>query len=221
MVGKRDKSRHKNTAAGPLEGAGRRTGVPIWVISLIVAIPIAVVALFWQFSSSFNIKASAPAADEAGSGKGHSSDELQKMAATLAAKLESNPGDIQGMATLARTYYSMGDYPNAVKVFARLVKVIPDDATILSDYADALAVANGNSLAGEPMALVERALKADPTYWKALAMSATDEFRRKDYATAAAHWEKSLAGLPPGTEELRKSIEGSLAQARELAGKKP
>lgn len=218
MVGKRDKSRHKNTSAAPLEEAGKRTGVPIWVISLIVAIPIAVVALFWQFSSSFNIKASAPAA-EAQSGKGHSSDELQKMAATLAAKLESDPDDIQGMATLARTYYSMEDYPNAVKVFARLVKLIPDDATILSDYADALAVANGNSLAGEPMALIERALKADPTYWKALAMSATDEFRRKDYAAAAAHWERSLAGLPPGTEELRKSIEGSLAQARELAGK--
>lgn len=218
MVGKRDKSRHKSTAAAPLEGAGKPSGVPIWVISLIVAIPIVVVALFWQFSSSFNIEAGAPVA-EAGSGKGHSSEELQKMAATLAAKLEGNPDDVQGMATLARTYYSMEDYPNAVKVFARLVKLIPDDATILADYADALAVANGNSLAGEPMALIERALKADPTYWKALAMSATDEFRRKDYAAAVAHWEKAIAGLPPGTEDLRKSIEGSLAQARELAAK--
>jgi len=217
MDGKREKSRHKKAATAP-DGADKSAGVPIWVISLIVAIPIAAVALFWQFSSSFDTEASAPVA-EAGAEKGHSSDELKKMAATLAARLESNPDDVQGMATLARTYYSLGDYPNAAKVFARLVKVIPDEATILSDYADALAVANGGSLAGEPMALVERALKVDPTYWKALAMSATDEFRRKDYAAAAAHWEKALAGLPPGTEQLRQSIEGSLAQARELAGK--
>ncbi len=218
MVGKRDKSRPKNTVVTPA-GTGRQTGVPIWVISLIVALPIALVAMFWQFSSSFNVKVSGPAA-EAGAGEGHSTDELKKMAAQLAAKVESNPNDFQGMATLARTYYSMNDYPNAVKVFARLVKLIPDDASILSDYADALAVANGNSLSGEPMALINRALKADPTYWKALAMAATEAFRRKDYAAAVAHWEKSLAGVPPEAAELKRSIEGSLAQARELAGKR-
>ncbi len=219
MGGKRDKSRPNKAVAAPLVVAAKRTGVPIWVISLIVAIPIAVVALFWQFSSAFNVKLSAPAV-AAGQGKAHSSDELQQMAAKLAARLESNPDDVQGMATLARTYYSMADYPNAVKVFERLVKVIPDDASILSDYADALAVANGGNLGGEPMDLIGRALKADPTYWKALAMSATEAFRRKDYATAIANWEKAIATLPPGTEELKSSIEGSLAQARELAGKR-
>ena len=217
MAGKRDKSRPKE-AAPAAEVKGRHGGVPIWVVSLIVAIPIAVVALFWQFSGAFNVKID-PAA-ETGASKGHSNDELKRMADQLAARLESNPDDVQGMATLARTYYSLGDYPNAAKVYARLVKVIPDDATILADYADSLAVSNGNNLSGEPMALIERALKVDPNYWKALAMAATEAFRRKDYKTAVANWEKSLASLPPDAADLKSSIQDSLNNARELAGKR-
>ncbi|MFN7434094.1 MAG: hypothetical protein ACK5T1_13145, partial [Betaproteobacteria bacterium] len=45
----------------------------------------------------------------------------------------------------------------------KLVKLVPDNADILADYADSLAMARGRQLAGEPMALIAKALKLDPT----------------------------------------------------------
>ena len=194
---------------------------PLWIISLIVAIPVVVVALFWQFGSSFQSPepGTAPSTSAAAADQAHDDAELAAMAAKLAARLENQPGDIEGMAMLARTYYTMRDYAKAVEVFARLVPTIPDDASILADYADALAVTQGNDLTGTPMELVTRALKADPANWKALAMAATDAFRRKDYAKAIAHWEKARASVTPGSELVR-SIDASIAQARELAAKR-
>lgn len=208
----------KKTAAPPV--ADPRAGaVPLWVLSLIVVIPIVAVVLFWQFSSSFQPRDGAAAAGAATQQPHESDEQLAKMAAQLAARLEQQPGDVEGLAMLARTYYTMRDYGKAVAVFERLVPLIPDEASILADYADALAVAQGNDLAGKPMELVRRALKTDPAHWKALAMAATDAFRRQDYAQAIQHWEKARASVPAGSEMVR-SIDTSIAQARELAAKR-
>ncbi len=217
MAAKRTGSRSASKAAAP-ETPPPSGGVPIWIISLIVTIPIVAVVLFWQFGSAFQPR-DATSAKAATTQQPHDSDEeLAKMAAQLAARLEKNPGDIEGMAMLARTYYTMRDYAKAVSVFERLMPTIPDEASILADYADALAVTQNNDLAGKPMELVQRALKADPTNWKALAMSATDAFRRKDYASAIRHWEKARGSVPAGSDMVR-SIDTSIAQARELAAK--
>lgn len=222
MGSKREGSRQAKMAQATTQVEGAAPArAPLWIIVLIVVIPIAVVSLFWQFSSGFR---SAPGGGtqpgaSASAEKPHESDEqLREMATKLAARLEKQPDDVEGMAMLARTYYTTRDYAKAVAVFERLLPKIPDDASILADYADALAVTNGNSLAGKPMELVQRALKADPTHWKALAMAATDAFRRKDFAGAIRHWEKARGSVPAGSEMVR-SIDASIAQARELAGK--
>jgi cytochrome c-type biogenesis protein CcmH len=73
---------------------------------------------------------------------------------------------------LARTYYALQRNDDAVKAFDRAVALRPDDAGLLADYADALAATQGG-ITGKPLALVERALKADPTQWKALALAGT------------------------------------------------
>lgn len=217
MAAKRAGTRSANKAPAPATPPSSG-GVPIWIISLIVTIPIVVVVLFWQFGGAFQQRDAAPG-KAASTQQPHDSDEeLAKMAAQLASRLEKNPGDLEGMAMLARTYYTMQDYARAVSVFERLMPLIPDEAAILADYADALAVTQGNDLAGKPMELVQRALTADPTHWKALAMAATDAFRRQDYATAIRHWEKARGSVPAGSDMVR-SIDTSIAQARELAAK--
>ena len=57
----------------------------------------------------------------------------------------------------------------------------PTTPDLLADYADALGAAQGGTLEGKPLELVERALKVDPTHWKALALAGTAAFNRKDY----------------------------------------
>ena len=69
---------------------------------------------------------------------------------------------------------------------------------LLADYADALGAAQGGTLQGKPLELVERALNVDPTQWKALALAGTAAFNRKDYAQAVAYWERMKATVPAG-----------------------
>jgi len=136
------------------------------------------------------------------------------MAASLAAKLEKEPDNAAGWSTLAHTYYSLSRFPEAVAAYERAEKLLPEDADLLADYADALGALN-QSLAGKPTELVNRALKANPSQWKALALAGTIAFDRKDYKQAVVYWEQLKATLPPGSD-IARSIEGSIAEARGL-----
>jgi cytochrome c-type biogenesis protein CcmH len=94
---------------------------------------------------------------------------------------------------------------------------MPDDAQLLADYADALAMAQGRRLQGEPEKIVARALAADPNNIKALALAGTAAFDRKNYAEAVRHWER-IGQLIPAGSEFADSLQASIAEARELGG---
>src|SRR5664279_385441 len=113
----------------------------------------------------------------------------------------------------------LGKFAESSKAYAALSKLLPNDAQVLADYADALAVANGRSLAGEPTALVKKALALDPRNLKALALAGTAAYERKDVAEAIGYWQRALAASPDPA--FREQIEGSLAEARATAGGEP
>ena len=73
---------------------------------------------------------------------------------------------------------SMNRFPEAARAYERAVALLPGDADLLADYADALG-ATQNGLAGKPTQIIEQALKADPTQWKALALAGTAAFDRQ------------------------------------------
>jgi cytochrome c-type biogenesis protein CcmH len=75
----------------------------------------------------------------------------------------------------------------------------------------------GQALQGEPLRLVERALRLDPANPKALALAGSAAFERKDYAAAVAYWEKAQPAAPPGSE-FASSLERGIAEARSLGG---
>src|SRR5205807_4434111 len=58
--------------------------------------------------------------------------------------------------------------------------------------ADALGMAQGQRLAGDPEKLIARALEIDRDNLKALALAGTAAFERKDFKAAAAYWERML-----------------------------
>jgi cytochrome c-type biogenesis protein CcmH len=143
---------------------------------------------------------------------------VEEMVGRLAARLEQEPGNAEGWVVLARTYYSMNRFPDAIRAFERAVALLPGDASLLADYADALG-ATQNGLAGKPTQIIEQALKADPTQWKALALAGTAAFDRKDYAAAVAYWERLKTTVPPNAP-IAQSIDNSIAEARALGGLK-
>jgi cytochrome c-type biogenesis protein CcmH len=147
-------------------------------------------------------------------------EKVEQMVAGLAARLEKAPDDPDGWRVLGRSYSVMGRYPEAARAYERAVALVPADAGLLADYADALAMAQGQSMAGKPLEIVNRALAIDADQWKALALAGTAAMERKDYTRAIAYWERLRKVLPPGSG-MEQSVDASIAEARSLAGAKP
>jgi cytochrome c-type biogenesis protein CcmH len=146
--------------------------------------------------------------------------QLDTLVQRLAAHLRENPDDVAGWKLLARSYSSLERYPESADAYAKAAVRAPRDAQLLAELAEALAMARGRRLEGEPEQLVARALELEPANIKALALSGTAAFVRGDYAAAAAQWEKILPLVPADSEDAR-SIQANIDEAKGLAGRRP
>lgn len=143
-------------------------------------------------------------------------EQVVEMVERLADRLKQSPQDAQGWGLLGRAYYSMRRYGDAQLAFARAAALTPNDAQVLVDYADALAIDAGQGLVGKPLELITKALKLDPDNPKALTLAGSAAFDNQDYAVAVIHWDKLLRSLPPESEFSR-DISASIAKAQQLA----
>jgi len=203
------------------EPADKTTPTPRGVATalvLVIALPLVAGLLYWQLGTpaAFSPEAQQAAA-QAGAEHQFTPDEIEKMIGRAEEKLKANPDDAQGWSVLARTYATLGRYPDAVRAYGELARLEPNDANTLADYADTLAMAQGRSLSGKPMELVQRALKADPNHWKALALAGSEAFNRKDYKAAVGYWERLAAVVPPESE-FGQTVKSNIAEAREVGG---
>ena len=96
---------------------------------------------------------------------------------------------------LGRTMLTMKNYKEAEAAFTKADQLAPGNPAIMVDLADAIAMVQGQDLSGKPWELVQKALKIDPTNWKALMMGGTDYFNRGDYRHAVMYWERLLGTL--------------------------
>jgi cytochrome c-type biogenesis protein CcmH len=187
-------------------------------LALVILVPLVAGLMYWQFGTP---EAFSPEAQQIAAPRGEehqfTPEEIEKMIVRAEEKLKQNPDDAQGWAVLARTYYTMQRFPEAVRAYAELARLVPNDPDILADYADTLAVAQARNLSGKPMELVQRALKLDPNHWKALALAGSEAMNRKDYKTALVYWEKLAAVVPEGSE-MAQAVASNIAEARELGG---
>jgi cytochrome c-type biogenesis protein CcmH len=143
-------------------------------------------------------------------------EQIAGMVDKLARHLKEKPDDAEGWAMLARSCYALGRYDEAADAYSHLVKLMPPEAGMLADYADALAMSTNKSLQGEPDKLITQALQLDPKNVKALALSGAASYERRDYAAAAAQWKKILALVPPDSE-MAGPLAKSIAEAQNRA----
>jgi len=191
------------------EGSPRAT-----LLLLLVAVPVLVLGLYALVGSPQAV--SPPLAQGEPSPQ-----EVEAMVAKLAERMEKQPpgnvDDTEGWVMLGRSYAVMQRYPEASRAFARALQLMPGDAQILVDQADVLAMQQGGNLQGEPLRLIELALKNNPSNLKGLALAGTAAFERKDYPVAIDYWTRARATAPPDSEFMR-SLEQSIAEARAAAG---
>ncbi|GAB1232107.1 c-type cytochrome biogenesis protein CcmI [Ferrigenium sp. UT4] len=135
--------------------------------------------------------------------------------AELEQKVKANPDDATSLLMLARSYMDAERYAESARGYAELVKRVPNEAWVWADYADAAAMAQGQTLRGKPTEFINQALALDPNNMKGLALAGSAAMERGDFAVAIQHWEKLRVQLPPDSEDAR-AIEGGLAEARQL-----
>lgn len=140
---------------------------------------------------------------------------IEANVASLAKRLEQNPGDAQGWIMLARSFSALEKYSEASEAYAKATALKSDDADLWADYAFALAMANGQQLQGQPVELINKALKIDPSNPKALELAGSAAFESKDYERAINYWSRLLARVPPNSE-VAQSLNERLNRANAL-----
>ncbi|HWS11779.1 MAG TPA: c-type cytochrome biogenesis protein CcmI [Rhodocyclaceae bacterium] len=207
------------------DGAGEPTAVAagghgrIAAVVVGIAIPVLAVAIYLVLGSPKALDPKVAAARPAQEQQAHeiTPEQIAAMVENLAERMKANPDNVEGWVMLARSYNAMQRFPEAAQAYAQAIQRVPDNAQLLADYADVLAMVQGRKLEGEPEKLIKRALEVDPNNLKALLLAGTVAFDRQDFKQAAAHWEKARGMVPPESDFAR-SIGNSIAEARQKGG---
>lgn len=188
------------------------------VYAVAFGLPALAIALYLQIG---NPKAStaAPSSSQISTADNNFSQQrIEQNVAALAKRLEQNPNDLQGWMMLARSYASLEKYNEASSAYAKATALKTDDAELWADYAFALAMAQGQKLAGQPTDLIEKALQLDPENPKALELAGSAAFERGDHKLAIDYWER-LSKKVPADSELGRALAEKINEARRRAAK--
>ena len=183
------------------------------IIALTIFIPVIAAAMYFWLGSAQQIA-------DGGAKQQVAQQDVEKMVAGLAAKMEQDPSNLKGWAMLARSYKVMGRPKDAEKAYDRAGSYLDTDPQLLADYADVSASNANGSFEGKPQAIINRALKADPNNMMALWLAGTADYNRGDYKGAVQVWGR-LAKLLPADSEDMKMIQGSIMEARGKANLPP
>jgi cytochrome c-type biogenesis protein CcmH len=137
-------------------------------------------------------------------------EDINAMVAKLAARMETNPDDMNGWVMLGRSYKMMGRYEDAVAAYGKAEAFIDKDPELLASYAETLAMASGQGLVGKAKEQIEKALKLDPKHGHTLFLAGAAAIEAGDAKNAIAYWEALLPQVEPGSEldqMLRNGIE--------------
>jgi cytochrome c-type biogenesis protein CcmH len=208
-------------AAGRNRVAAIVVGIMVPLFTVLVYLKIGNPEVMSPQTEMASVGAEAGAAGEQG-GQRHSDApaQIQKMVDALVERLRANPQDAEGWAVLGRSFYALGRHAEAADAFSKATELVPNDAQLLADYADAMAMANGERLDERSIALIRRAVQADPNNQKALWLGGTAEFESGNFAGAVKYWEHLLKLLPPNSE-VSQTMAANIEEARGLASGNP
>jgi cytochrome c-type biogenesis protein CcmH len=160
------------------------------VVTLAMIIPTISGLLYWTLGNPEAIILSGVSLQtvQGGSDTVHQTSEgLDALSERLKKKLEQNPNDGVGWALLARSYVEIGRHADAVPIYEKAMKLIPEDPQLLVDYADALGMLHGRKLDGKAESLIQQTLKIDPNHVKGLMLAGTVAFDSKKFGLASQY----------------------------------
>ncbi|MEK6279690.1 MAG: c-type cytochrome biogenesis protein CcmI [Acidobacteriota bacterium] len=208
------------TEPGKKITTGDRARGPVYAIA--VLLPVIALGLYLRIGNPAAISATptspvrppfAGNSQPGGAAAPRSQQDIEANVASLAKRMEQNPGDAAGWAMLGRSYLTLQKFNDASNAYARAASLTPDDADVLADYAFAMGMANGKSLLGQPAELIRKALALDPENPKALELAGSAAFESKNYKDAINYWQRLMQKAPKNSE-LAQALSERIEQAK-------
>jgi len=143
-------------------------------------------------------------------------DQINAMVEGLAKRLQQKPDDLQGWLMLGRSYKAMKRYPDAAQALKRALSLQPDNADLMLQLADTLAMINGGSLQGEPTTYIEQAVALKPDSEMGMWLSGLSKAEQGQLGEAIATWRKLQQHYQPGSDdyqEVQELIDTALARS--------
>ena len=133
----------------------------------------------------------------------------------LEAELERDPNQVEGWRLLSRAYLAEGRAAKARDASVRALKLVPDDPDLLAEAAELRALAAPErKFDDEAVAMLNRALAAQPMHQRARWFLGIAQRQAKQPAEAAKTWEPLLAIVDARTAvSLREQIDAARSEA--------
>ncbi|MGH8078005.1 MAG: tetratricopeptide repeat protein [Lysobacter sp.] len=133
----------------------------------------------------------------------------------LEGELKRDPSQVEGWRLLANAYAAVGRNQDAQMALARALKLAPDDADLLTQVAEARAMAAiDRTFDADGIVMLQRALARQPMHQRARWFLGIAQRQAKQPAEAAKTWEPLLAIVDAKTgASLREQINAARADA--------
>lgn len=139
--------------------------------------------------------------------------QVEQLIEQLSRRLEQRPEDPHYLMLLGSTQMQQQNYPAAADAYQRLAELLPDDASALAHYAQALYLSSNRILTDKVQAVADRALAINVQQPTVLGMLGIAHFEQGDYQQAIGYWERLLPMLGPVSPN-RQMITAGIDQAK-------
>jgi len=139
---------------------------------------------------------------------------IEEMTRKLQAKIEEKGGSVKEWTMLGRSHKYLGEYQAAAKAFAVVLEQEADNAQVMLELAEVLALNNNRAFSDDARTLALKAYELEPDNPNALWFAGVAEFQYGNYRKAITHLKKLLT-LVGGDVEVTKSVISIIAQSRQ------
>lgn len=139
---------------------------------------------------------------------------IEEMMRKLEEKIEKEGGTVDEWIMLGRSHKYLGNNQQAANAFAVALEQDVDNAHLMLERAEVLALSNDRVFTEEARALVLRAYELEPENPNSLWFIGVAEFQQGNYRQAIKHLVKLLP-MAGGEEEVMKSIVTIVARSRQ------
>lgn len=183
-----------------------------------ITLPVAAFGFYFWLGNPMSLIAIAnaqPSPDHPAMASAQGEHDFMKMIQRVEEKTKANPDDGKAWAMLAKSYAATEQWSQALQAYEKATRLLPQDASVLSGYAEVLAINNNRVLTGQHMELVRKALAINSDDIKGLELAGIQAFQAKNFAQASIYF-KRLYTLLPAESQYAQDILAAQKKAESL-----